>query len=119
MLLCSPPLLAAEHGGGGGGPAPMQFTVNVGKTIEEMRFLMATIVLEYATPEAQTRFNEYKPKLQHHIILMLSDESPAELLTSKGKQELQERIASGLNKLLDEDTKTGISEVLFTDFIIQ
>ena len=71
------------------------------------------------TPEAQTRFNEYKPKLQHHIILMLSDESPSELLTAKGKQELQERIASGLNKLLDEDTKTGITEVLFTDFIIQ
>lgn len=119
LLVCSPPLIAAEHGGGGAAPAPMQFTVNIGKTLEEMRFLMTTIVLEYATPEAQTRFNEYKPKLQHHIILMLSDESPSELLTAKGKQELQERIASGLNKLLDEDTKTGITEVLFTDFIIQ
>ena len=50
---------------------------------------------------------------------MLSDESPTELLTPKGKQELQERIANGLNKLLDENAKTGISEVLFTDFIIQ
>lgn len=120
LLFCSPLLIAAEHGGGGGGgPTPLQFTVNVGKTIEEMRFLMTTIVLEYATPEAQIHFNEYKPKLQHHIILMLSDESPNELLTAKGKQELQERIASGLNKLLGEDTKTGIAEVLFTDFVIQ
>ncbi len=97
----------------------MQFTVNVGKTVDEMRFLMVTIFLEYATPEAQTRFNEYRPKLQHQIILMLSDESPTELLTPKGKQELQERIANGLNQLLDETAKTGISEVLFTDFIIQ
>lgn len=50
--------------------APLQHrcssTVNIGKPLEEMRFLMTTIVFEYATPEAQTRFNEYKPTTSHH-----------------------------------------------------
>ena len=119
-LAFCPSVQAAEHGeGGAGAPAPMQFTVNVGQTLEDLRILMVSIVLEYATPEVAQRFTAIKPKLQHRIILLLSGETPGNLLSSKGKQELQERIAKDLNSQLDEDAKTGITEVLFTDFIVQ
>lgn len=97
----------------------MQFTVNIGDTGSAGKFLQVTMVLEFANPEAEHHLTERKPKVQHRIILLLSGENVASLRTLKGKQELQERIADDLNQLIDETVKTGVKEVLFTDFIIQ
>lgn len=119
LLLTSVTATASGGGGESAAPEAMTFTVNVGKTVEEMRILQVKIVLEYATPEAAHRFAEIKPKVQHHVILLLCGEEVSSLLSSEGKQSLQERIAEDLNKVLDETTKTGIQEVLFTDFIVQ
>lgn len=120
LVLMSGSIYASDHGGGGAsGPAPMQFTVNVGNTGATLRVLQVTMVLEFAKPEAGHRLAELKPKVQHRIILLLSGENVASLRTLQGKQELQERIAADLNELIDETTKTGVHEVLFTNFIIQ
>jgi flagellar protein FliL len=114
------PAFAAEHGGGGAaGPEPMAFVVNVGNSAETLRFLQIAMVLEYASPEAAVRVAEIKPKVQHQIILMLSSEEVANLQTVKGKQDLQARIAKDLNALVGETAETGITEVLFTNFILQ
>ena len=111
---------ANDHGGGGAsGPEPMQFTLNVGDTGSALRVLQVTMVLEFAKPEAAHQLAEIKPKVQHRIILLLSGENVASLRTLKGKQELQERIADDLNQLIEETVKTGVKEVLFTNFIIQ
>lgn len=114
------PVFAAEHGGGGAaGPEPMAFVVNVGNSAETLRFLQIAMVLEYANPEVAVRVAEIKPKVQHQIILMLSSEEVANLQTVKGKQDLQARIAKDLNTLVGETAETGITEVLFTNFILQ
>lgn len=112
---------ANDHGGGGGaaGPEPMQFTVNVGDTGSALRVLQLTMVLEFAKPEASHHLSEIKPKVQHRIILLLSGENVSSLKTLQGKKELQERIVADLNELIDETPKTGVKEVLFTNFIIQ
>jgi flagellar FliL protein len=111
---------ASDHGGGGAsGPEPMQFTLNVGDTGSALKVLQVTMVLEFAKPEASHHLAEIKPKVQHRIILLLSGENVASLRTLKGKQELQERIADDLNQLIDKTVKTGVKEVLFTNFIIQ
>lgn len=114
------PVLASDHGGGGAaGPAPMKFTVNVGNSLSQMRYLQLEIVLEFAKPEAGQHLATMMPKVQHRIILLLTSEEIANLQTTKGKLELQERIAGNLNELLEETPKTGVKEVLFTSFIIQ
>jgi len=120
VLLMTLPVFAAEHGGGAAaGPEPMAFVVNVGNSAEALRFLQIALVLEYASPEVAVRFTEIKPKLQHHIILILSSEEIANLQTVKGKQDLQACIAKDLNALVGETEETGIKEVFFTNFILQ
>lgn len=119
-LAAAYPATASEHGGeGAAAPAPMTFLVNVGNSVDDMHVLQTRIVLEYASPEVGARFAAILPKIQHHIILLLCGESVTDLLSSKGKDSLQEKIADDLNKILDETRKTGIAEVLFTDFIVQ
>jgi flagellar FliL protein len=107
---------ANDHGGGGGGGnAPMKFTTNVGLS----KYLQFEVVLEVAKPEAEAALAGVKPKLQHQILLQLSDETIESLLTLEGKLKLQERIKEIANRLIDETPKTGVKEVLFTSFIIQ
>ena len=119
FIMAAWPVIAAEHGAEAAGPAPMQFVVNVGDSVATMSILQIAIVLECATPEAEHRLTVIKPKVQHRLILLLSGEEVASLQTTKGKQELQERIIKEMNGLLDETVETGVKEVFFTSFIIQ
>lgn len=108
------PLQAGDHGGGGG-PEPLVFLVNLGPTT----FLNFGLILETATPEAAHEVAAYRPKIQHEIILLLSEKDQAKLRTLAGKKELIEEIAETVNHVIHEDAKTGVKDVLFTNFIIQ
>lgn len=111
---------AAEHGGGSDKPAgfePLLFTVNVGEAVD--RYLQVTMAFDTATPEVAAQLGAIKPKIQHRIILMLCSESVDNLRTAKGKTDLQERIRTEINELIDEKPKKGVRDVFFTNFIIQ
>jgi len=101
--------------GGGGGPQPMVFTVNLGAT----RYLRLEVVLEAAAPEAAHEFDMFRPKIQHAIILLLSERSEDKLRTLAGKKELADDIVDAVNHVIHGDPKTGVKEVLFPSFIIQ
>jgi flagellar FliL protein len=116
LLLVSVPAFAGGHGGGGGGAsAPLQFIVN----LTTNQFLQVVMEFEFADPEVGQHLADFKPKVQHKLILLLSDLDVPRLLTSKGKIELQERIITELNSLLHATPKTGVKEVFFTSFIVQ
>ena len=112
--LVSLPSQAGDQGGGGG-PEPLVFLVNLGPTT----FLNFGLILETATPEAAHELAAYRPKIQHEIILLLSEKDQAKLRTLPGKKELIEEIAETVNHVIHEDAKTGVKDVLFTNFIIQ
>ena len=105
---------ASDHGGGGA-PAPLIFTVNLGTG----NYLQIGLILEAATPEATHELDLYKPKIQHAIILLLSGKDDAKLRTLPGKKALIEEIIEAANHVIHETEKTGVNEVLFTNFIIQ
>lgn len=111
---------ANEGGGHGGGaaPAPMKFVVNLGNPAFDGHMLSVEMVLE-GSPEVGGAVNMYKPKIQHEIILMLSGEDANTLRTVDGKKSLGEKIRGVVNKVLKETEKTGVQEVLFTNFMIQ
>lgn len=117
-------LMAPLAGASGGGseekpPEPMVFLVNIGKSIAESRILRVVMVLEYADSSAAHFFAGRRAKLMHHIFLSLSDYEASVLFTPKGKQDLREKIIREINTAFHETEKTGLKEVLFTDFIIQ
>jgi len=112
--LVSLPSQAGDHGAGGG-PEPLVFLVNLGPGT----FLNFGLILETATPEAAHELVSYRPKIQHEIILLLSEKDQAKLRTLAGKKELIEEIGETVNHVIHEDAKTGVKDVLFTNFIIQ
>ncbi len=107
---------AGDHGGGA--PEPVKLTVNLGDPNREGRYLQVEMVFE-AAPEVLQTVSAYRPKVLHELILILSSAEVAQLLTLKGKHELADHIVEGVNKVIHEKPKTGVQEVLFTNFIIQ
>lgn len=118
-MLVLPVAQANDHGGGASGPEPLKFTVNVASPNGVGRYLQVEMVFETAHPEAGQMIASLKPKVQHQIILLLSGENVDHLRTRQGKHELVEKIIEAVNKVIDETEKTGVKEVLFTNFIIQ
>jgi flagellar FliL protein len=110
---------ASDHGGGPAGPEPLKFTVNVASASSVGRYLQVEMVFETVKPEVAQTIASLKPKVQHAIILLLAGENAETLRGRKGKEELMAKIIDAVNKVIDENEKTGVKEVLFTSFIIQ
>lgn len=119
FVLAMPLAQASDHGGAAAGPEPLRFTVNVAGENAVGKYLQIELVFETAHPEAAQAIATLKPKVQHQIILLLSGENADHLRTREGKRELMEKIIEVVNKVIDENEKTGVKEVLFTNFIIQ
>ena len=98
---------------------PMSFLVNIGHSPASMRLLQAGIVLDYANEAAAAHFGAVRPKVMHHILLLLCDNEADAVLSVKGKLDLQERIGASLNEVFGESRRTGVRDVFFTDFIVQ
>lgn len=107
--------VAGDHGGGSAAPAPLVFTVNLG----ERSYLQMGVILEAATPEAAHELEVYRPRIQHEIIMLLSDRNEAALRTLEGKRALIDEILETVNHVIHADEKTGIKEVLISSFVIQ
>lgn len=113
------PLAQASDGGAAAGPEPLKFTVNVAAANSSGKYLQVEIVFETAAPEAAHAIASVKPKVQHAMILLLSSENADHLRTREGKHDLVAKIIETVNKVIDENEKTGVKDVLFTNFIIQ
>lgn len=107
--------MAATAGGGGGAPEPMVFTFNAGTKA----YVQFGLIFETGSPEAMHELVVYKPKIQHGIILLMSGKDEARLRTLEGKKELVGEIIELANRIIHEDRKTGVTDILFTKFLIQ
>lgn len=117
LVFLALPAQAGGHGGGEG-PAPLGFVVNLPSPGTD-RYLKLDLVLETANPEVGAGIKSQLPRIQHQIILLLSEAKDELLRTREGKRELAESIQQAVNKILGESRKSGVTEVLFTSFLIQ
>lgn len=97
------------------------------------RYLQISISLKLSKPDLDERIKASNPEIQHHLNMLLQSKRPSEISTFEGKQKLAEQIKGeveavlGLRKPQPSPTdapnaphfNSGISEVLFTSFIIQ
>ena len=114
-----------------------QFTANLVRE-EEDRYLQIAISLKVTKPELEDKIKETKPEILHRVNMLLQSKSPSELSTIDGKERLAQQIMAqveyvmGLRRTaptisaepdpapIEPATgKNGISDVLFTSFIIQ
>lgn len=146
FLLLSP---APQRGGGASAEAahpaavPVkfidlgQFTANLMRESED-RYLQIAISLKITKPDLEDKIKETKPEILHRVNMLLQSKYPSELATIDGKERLARQIREqveyvmGLRKTAPaigagQDAapieagagRNGISDVLFTSFIIQ
>ena len=123
LLLTLPAtVFASGHGGGeAAGPTPMSFVVNVGPLGMGSGggMVQLNLVLQNAKPEAAHLVDEYKPMIQHHIMMVICTMSFDTLRSADGKDLLAEKIVERVNKVLGTNRKEGIAQAFFTSFILQ
>lgn len=148
FLLLSPPP-TPQRGGGASAEAARhaavqakfidlgQFTANLMRESED-RYLQIAISLKITKPELEDKIKETKPEILHRVNMLLQSKYPSDLATIDGKERLARQIGEqveyvlGLRKTAPaigagQDVapgetgvgRNGVSDVLFTSFIIQ
>ncbi len=113
-----------DHGDDSGGehadePGPVvelePFLLNLADR-DELRFLKVSIKLELDRPEEKTDYPNKVPAIRDALLVLLSSKESQILRTVNGKRRIREEIMTRVNGLM---SKGKISNVFFTDFIIQ
>ena len=83
---------------------------------DETRFLKVSIKLELDRPEEETDYPTRVPAIRDALLVLLSSKESQLLRTVNGKRRIREEIMTRVNGVM---RKGKISNVFFTDFIIQ
>ncbi|GJL51429.1 flagellar basal body-associated FliL family protein [Candidatus Nitrospira salsa] len=83
---------------------------------EELRYLKISIKLELDRPEEQTDYPVKVPAIRDALLVLLSSKDSHLLRTTNGKRRVRDEILSRANGVMN---KGEISNVFFTDFVIQ
>jgi flagellar FliL protein len=106
------------------------FTVNLQREDSE-QFLQIGITFKVASPDMADKARQRLPEIRSRLLFLLSSKRPSELMPIEGKQKLAQEILAETNAILGQHGAaaasgaepssggSGITEVLFTSFIIQ
>lgn len=83
---------------------------------DELRFLKVSIKLELDRPEEKTDYPNKVPAIRDALLVLLSSKESQLLRTVNGKRRIREEIMTRVNGVM---SKGKVSNVFFTDFIIQ
>ena len=83
---------------------------------DEHRFLKVSIKLELDRPEEKTDYPNKVPAIRDALLVLLSSKESQLLRTVNGKRRIREEIMTRANGVM---SKGKVSNVFFTDFIIQ
>ncbi len=83
---------------------------------DELRFLKVSIKLELDRPEEETDYPNKVPAIRDALLVLLSSKESQLLRTVNGKRRIREEIMTRVNGVM---RKGKVSNVFFTDFIIQ
>ncbi|MCM5703715.1 flagellar basal body-associated protein FliL [Larsenimonas salina] len=94
------------------------FTVNLGDNSGRMLYVGISLRVESA--EAQTHMLEHMPEVRNRILLVLTSQDSKELATLEGKRQLASTISQAFDQPFEgAGQPITVSDVLFTDFIVQ
>ncbi len=87
---------------------------------EGARFLEVGIELMTRDPAAVEVLKANAPVLRNNLILLLSDQTYAELMTRDGKESLQKAALAEVQKVMEKLTgKPAVESLYFTTFVMQ
>jgi flagellar FliL protein len=106
------------------------FTVNL-QHEEGEQFLQIGITFKVARPDMADKARQHLPEIRSRLLFLLSAKRASDLMPIEGKQKLAQEILTATNAIIDQrgagaasgaepsSGGAGITDVLFTSFIIQ
>lgn len=84
------------------------------------RMLHVAITLRVGDAESRERLEKYMPEVRSRILMVLSAQSPVAVQSQKGKVALAQALMQSVNKpFAPQPESQSISDVLFTEFVVQ
>ncbi|HWT70874.1 MAG TPA: flagellar basal body-associated protein FliL [Oxalicibacterium sp.] len=96
------------------------FTVNLQPGENGEQFLQTNLTLQVPDQAQADLLKAYMPNVRSRLLLLLSSKKPSEILTVDGKNQLvQEILAIFKEPLVPGGPKAGVTNILFTSFVVQ
>ncbi len=85
-----------------------------------MHFLQVTIEVMAHEPAAIKDVKEYMPHIRNNLVMLLSNQSSADLSTLAGKEKVRTEALAEIQKILQQETGSPqVYAVYFTSFVMQ
>ena len=124
FLLATSAIHAEEGGGKSEGGGKEALIAKVAPIIVNLagptqKYVQVEIIFKLAKPETGEKIKTYMPVIRHKLILLLSSKDANQLESSEGKQKLLQESKNAVNQAMGLTDKEGVTDVLFSSFIIQ
>ncbi len=84
------------------------------------RYIQVSIALMSRDQAALDALKEHMPLLRNRLVMLLSSQDFAALMTPVGKEMLRQQVTAGVQELAQKETgKLAVEQVLFTNFVLQ
>ncbi len=95
------------------------FTVNL-QSDDGERYLHIGLTLQLSDPKSADVLKEHMPDIRSRILLLLSNKHPSDLATPEGKSALINEIKTQIEQPFSPGApRNQVTDVLFTDFVVQ
>lgn len=97
------------------------FVTHVGEPSVNLVYLKAAVTLRASKESTRPAVETHMPKLRHELIMLFGEQTNVDSLASNtGQNELRKKALERINQVLEEQqTGESISDVLFTEFVVQ
>lgn len=84
------------------------------------RYLQADITIMTRDPDIFAAMQTHLPLIKNRIVLLLGAQAYRDLQTDEGKELLRQKLLKAINDIMQRELgKTGVEQVLFTNFVMQ
>ncbi len=97
------------------------FVTHVGKPGTSLVYLKAAVTLRASRNSTRPVLETHMPRLRHELVMLFGEQTDVDALAgTAGQKALREEAKKRINQVLEEQqTGESISDVLFTEFVIQ
>lgn len=97
------------------------FVTHVGKPDSSLVYLKAAVTLRASSATTRPVLETHMPRLRHELIMLFGEQTDLDTLAgSAGQSALREEAKARINQVLaEQQTGETVSDVLFTEFVVQ
>lgn len=97
------------------------FVTHVGEPGPSLVYLKAAVTLRASSTSTRAVVETHMPRLRHELVMLFGEQTDVDALSGNaGQSALREKAKERINQALEEQqTGESISDVLFTEFVVQ